>query len=142
MASDKDPSKQSPQDLDDFGQKLKKARESEETRRLWKSNVNKAPNSALGVAFRVSVELVSAVAVGFAIGWGFDQLLDTSPWSMVDTSPWSMVVFIFLGFGAGVMNVYRMAVGMNNAIGYSEKDDASQADKVEETPEEGIDRRG
>ncbi len=134
MASDKDPSKQSPQDLDDFGQKLKKARESEETRRLWKSNVNKAPNSALGVAFRVSVELVSAVAVGFAIGWGFDQLLDTSPWSMV--------VFIFLGFGAGVMNVYRMAVGMNNAIGYSEKDDASQTDKVEETPEEGIDRRG
>ena len=74
------------------------------------------------------------MAVGFAIGWGFDQLLDTSPWSMV--------VFIFLGFGAGVMNVYRMAVGMNNAIGYSEKDDASQADKVEETPEEGIDRRG
>ena len=119
MASDKDPSKQSPQDLDDFGQKLKKARESEETRRLWKSNVNKAPNSALGVAFRVSVELVSAVAVGFAIGWGFDQL-----------------------FGAGVMNAYRMAVGMNNAIGYSEKDDASQTDKVEETPEEGIDRRG
>ncbi|MFB0952866.1 MAG: AtpZ/AtpI family protein [Rhodospirillales bacterium] len=74
----------------------------------------------------MSVELVSAVAVGFAIGWGFDQLLDTSPWFMV--------VLTFLGFGAGVMNVYRMAVGMNNAIGYSGKDDASQTDKVEETP--------
>jgi len=134
MTSDSDPSKQSPKDLDEFGQKLKKARESEETRRLWKSNVNKAPNSALGLAFRVSVELVSAVAVGFAIGWGFDQLLDTNPWLMV--------VFIILGFIAGVMNVYRMAVGMNNAIGYNEKDDASQTDKVEEAPEEGIDRRG
>ena len=126
MTSDKDPSKQSPQDLDEFGQKLKKARESEKTRRLWKSNINKAPNSALGVAFRVSVELVSAVAVGFAIGWGFDQLLDTRPWFMV--------VLTFLGFGAGVMNVYRMAVGMNNTIGYSGKNDASQTDKVEETP--------
>jgi len=126
MKSDKDTSKQSLQDLDDFGQKLKKARESKEKWRLWKSNVNKAPNSALGVAFRVSVELVSAVAVGFAIGWGFDQLLDTSPWFMV--------MLTFLGFGAGVMNVYRMAVGMNNAIGYSGKNDASQTDKVEETP--------
>ena len=126
MKSDKDTSKQSLQDLDDFGQKLKKARESKEKWRLWKSNVNKAPNSALGVAFRVSVELVSAVAVGFAIGWGFDQLLDTSPWFMV--------VLTFLGFGAGVINVYRMAVGMNNAIGYSGKNDASQTDKVEETP--------
>jgi len=123
MTSDSDPSGQSPKDLDDFGQKLKKARESEETRRLWKSNVNKAPNSALGLAFRVSVELVSAVAVGFAIGWGLDWLLGTGPWLMV--------VFIILGFAAGVLNVYRMAVGMNNAIGYSEKDDASTTDKVE-----------
>ncbi len=122
MTSDSDPPKQSPKDLDDFGQKLNKARESEETRRLWKSNVNKAPNSALGLAFRVSVELVSAVAVGLAIGWGIDWLLGTGPWLMV--------VFIILGFVAGVMNVYRMAVGMNNAIGYSEKDDASKTDKV------------
>jgi len=134
MTSDNDPSGSSPKDLDDFGQKLKKARESEESRRLWKSNVNKAPNSALGLAFRVSVELVTAVAVGFAIGWGIDQLLGTSPWLMA--------VFIVLGFVAGVMNVYRMAAGMHNAMGYNEKNDASETDKAKETPEEGIDRRG
>ena len=126
MTSDKEPSNQSPEDLDAFGKKLKKARESEETRRLWKSNVNKAPNSALGLAFRVSVELVSAVAVGFAIGWGFDWLFDTRPWLMV--------VFIILGFAAGVMNVYRMAIGMNNAIGYSEKEKAPATDKVDPAP--------
>jgi len=132
MASDDDTSKAPPGDLDAFGQKLKKARETEESRRLWKSDVNKPPQTALGLAFRVSVELVSAVAVGFAIGWGLDYLLDTKPWLMV--------VFIVLGFAAGVMNVYRLASGMGNTMGYK-KDDAT-GNEAPGTPEEGKDRRG
>ena len=131
---DNDPPKKPPSDLDAFGAKLSKARESEESRRLWKSNVNRPPKSALGLAFRVAVELVSAVAVGLAIGWGLDYVLDTKPWLMV--------VFIVLGFAAGVINVYRMAAGFNNAIGYEGKDEAPGAGSADGAPEEGKDRGG
>lgn len=133
MTSDDETSKRSPSDLDDFGRKLKKAQETEESRRLWKSNVNRPPQTALGLAFRVSVELVSAVAVGLAIGWALDEWLDTRPWIMV--------VFIILGFAAGVMNVYRMASGMGNTMGYREKEDAS-GPEAPAAPEKGTDRRG
>lgn len=66
--------------------------------------------SALGLAFRVGVELISAVAVGTAIGWGLDYWLDTRPWLML--------VFIILGGAAGIINVYRMASGFGYAAGY------------------------
>ncbi len=120
-------------DLESFGQKLKKARASEESRRLWKKQLKEPPKTALGLAFRVSVELVSAVAVGLAIGWALDEWLGTRPWVMV--------VFIVLGFAAGVMNVYRMASGMGNTVGYREKDDATGTE-ASGTPEEGKDRGG
>jgi ATP synthase protein I len=120
MASDDDTQKRSSNELDDFGKKLEKARESEKSRRLWKSNVNRPPSSALGLAFRVSVELVSAVAVGLAIGWGIDWVLESRPWAMI--------VFIILGFIAGVMNVYRVASGMSAAKSQGQKDDASDAE--------------
>lgn len=134
MAADDDTKGRSSKDLDSFGQKLEKARESEKSKRLWKSNVNKPPSTALGLAFRVSVELVSAVAVGLAIGWVLDTWLGTRPWVMV--------VFIILGFCAGVMNVYRVASSMGHAGSTSQKDDASGAKTADETPEEGKDRRG
>jgi len=70
---------------------------------------------ALGLAFRVSVEIVSAVAIGVGIGWLLDGWLDTKPWMMV--------VFIVLGFAAGILNVYRMASGFGYAAGYAQKDE-------------------
>ena len=70
---------------------------------------------ALGLAFRVSVEIVSAVAIGVGIGWLLDGWLDTTPWLMV--------VFIVLGFAAGILNVYRLATGFGYAAGYTERDE-------------------
>jgi len=128
MSPDHDPDKKAPEDLDAFGKKLSKARESEEARRLWKSNVTRPPKSALGLAFRVAVELVSAVAVGLAIGWGLDNLLDTKPWLMV--------VFIILGFAAGVINVYRMASGFGNAVGYERDNEAQAGNTADDAPDE------
>lgn len=125
---DKDLDKKSPEDLDALGKKLSKARETEDSRRLWKSNATKRPNSALGLAFRVAVELVSAVAVGCAIGWGMDYLLDTKPWLMV--------VFIVLGFAAGVMNVYRMAAGFGSNMGYEKDNEAHAAKSADNAPDE------
>ncbi|MDE2580967.1 MAG: AtpZ/AtpI family protein [Rhodospirillales bacterium] len=56
--------------------------------------------SALAVGMRVSVELVSALAVACAIGWGLDRLLGTRPWFLI--------AFVPLGGAAGVLNVWRM----------------------------------
>ena len=69
----------------------------------------------LGLAFRVSVEIVSAVAIGVGIGWLLDGWLETTPWLMV--------VFVVLGFAAGILNVYRLAAGFGYAAGYTERDE-------------------
>jgi ATP synthase protein I len=57
--------------------------------------------SAMAIGFRLSSELVAGVVVGAAIGWGFDRLLSTSPFGFI--------VFLLLGFVAGVVNVVRSA---------------------------------
>ena len=57
--------------------------------------------SAMAVGLRLSSELVAGVLVGAALGWGFDRLLSTSPWGLI--------VFLLLGFTAGVINVMRAA---------------------------------
>ncbi len=69
-----------------------------------------APKEGLGAAMRIGVELVAALGVGAAIGWGLDRWLDTAPWLMV--------VFFVLGAAAGVMNVYRYMSGMDAAPGW------------------------
>jgi len=75
--------------------------------------------SALSLAFRVGVELISAVAVGTAIGWGLDEWFGTRPWLML--------VFIILGGAAGILNVYRMASGFGYAVGYTKTDREADA---------------
>jgi ATP synthase protein I len=51
--------------------------------------------------FRLSTELVAGVLVGAAIGWALDRL--------IGTSPLGLIVFLMLGFAAGVFNVIRAA---------------------------------
>jgi ATP synthase protein I len=57
--------------------------------------------SALARGFRLSTELVAGVLVGAFIGWALDKWLGISPWGMI--------VFLLLGFAAGVVNVVRAA---------------------------------
>ena len=57
--------------------------------------------SAFARGFRLSTELVAGVLVGAFIGWALDRWLGTSPWGMM--------VFLLLGFAAGVINVVRTA---------------------------------
>ncbi len=68
---------------------------------------------ALGLAFRVSVEIVSAVAIGVGVGWLLDGWLGTTPWLMV--------MFVVLGFASGILNVYRLASGFGYAAGYTKR---------------------
>jgi ATP synthase protein I len=51
--------------------------------------------------FRLSTELVAGVVVGAVVGWSIDH------W--VGASPWGLIVFVLLGFAAGVLNVMRAA---------------------------------
>src|SRR4249920_94120 len=57
--------------------------------------------TALARGFRLSTELVAGVLVGAFIGWALDKWLGISPWGMI--------VFLLLGFAAGVVNVMRAA---------------------------------
>ena len=57
--------------------------------------------SAMARGFRLSSELIAGVVVGGLMGWGFDRLLSTSPWGLI--------VFVLIGFTAGVLNVIRSA---------------------------------
>jgi ATP synthase protein I len=60
-----------------------------------------ADPSAIARGFRLSTELVAGVVVGAAVGWLLDRGLGISPWGMI--------VFVLLGFAAGVLNVMRAA---------------------------------
>ncbi|WP_268893640.1 AtpZ/AtpI family protein [Roseomonas harenae] len=52
------------------------------------------------MGFRAGVEVVSALVVGAAIGFGLDRWLGTFPWLFL--------VFFVVGGAAGVLNIYRL----------------------------------
>ena len=57
--------------------------------------------TGVGAALKLSSEFIAGIAVGVGIGWVIDR------WA--GTSPWGLIVFLFLGFGAAVLNVLRSA---------------------------------
>ena len=66
---------------------------------------NKKDNpSPIGVAFKLSTELVSAVAVGTIIGFILDKTFGTKPWLIL--------IFFFVGVVAGITNVIKAAKNM------------------------------
>ena len=70
-----------------------------------KNNIDKNdPKSNIGVAFKLSTELVSAVAVGTIIRFILDNWFDTKPWLIL--------IFFFVGVIAGIMNVIKSAKKM------------------------------
>lgn len=54
-----------------------------------------------GQALKLSSEFIAGVAVGVGLGWFVDRF--------AGMSPWGLIVFLLLGFGAGVLNVLRSA---------------------------------
>jgi ATP synthase protein I len=71
---------------------------------------SREPASGLGMAFGVAAHMVSGLGVGAGIGYFLD--------SWLGTSPWLLVLFFFMGGAAGILNTYRMAMGMDMAAGY------------------------
>ena len=60
--------------------------------------------SPIGSAFKLSTELVAAVAVGTIIGFIFDKTFGTKPWLIL--------IFFFIGVVAGITNVIKSAKKM------------------------------
>ncbi len=50
---------------------------------------------------RLGADFVAGIAVGAAIGWGVDRLFGIAPWGLI--------VFLLLGFAAGILSVLRTA---------------------------------
>ena len=70
-----------------------------------KSNISKQSSSSnLGIAFKMSTELVAAVVVGTIIGFILDNWFGTKPWLIL--------IFFFVGVIAGIMNVIKSAKNM------------------------------
>ena len=86
---------------DQFKTRLKIAKD-----KINRKNFNKKeePVSNIGVAFKMSTELVSAVAVGTIIGFILDKTFGTKPWLIL--------IFFFVGVIAGIMNVIKSAKNM------------------------------
>ena len=66
-------------------------------------NTNDNPSS-IGTAFKLSTELVAAVAVGTIIGFILDKTFGTKPWLIL--------IFFFVGVIAGIVNVFKSAKNM------------------------------
>ncbi len=57
--------------------------------------------TAMGLGLKIGVELVVSVIVCAAIGWGIDKV--------AHSAPAGMIVGLFVGFAAGLRNVFRSA---------------------------------
>ena len=75
-------------------------------KRVSKRNrYNKKHNSSpIGAAFKLSTELVSAVAVGTIIGFILDKTFGTKPWLIL--------IFFFIGVISGISIVIKSAKKM------------------------------
>ena len=60
-----------------------------------------AKAAGYGQALKLSSEFIAGIAVGAGLGWIIDRV--------AGTSPWGLIVFLLLGFVAGVLNVMRSA---------------------------------
>jgi len=78
-------------------------RKLEDRRAVEEKTARKSQSSSSGYAqaMKLSSEFIAGVLVGAGIGWVVDQ------WFGI--SPFGLIVFLLLGFAAGVLNVLRSA---------------------------------
>jgi len=61
--------------------------------------------AAANLGFRVLVEFVTAIVIGPVIGWQID--------AWFSTGPVFLIIFLIVGVAAGMLNVYRVGVGLS-----------------------------
>ena len=116
--------------LDDLDNRLKAARGPSEREPPGRG---RGTQSGLGQGLRVGIEMVVSVAVGAGLGYVIDG------WA--DTRPLFMIVFVFLGFAAGIMNVLRIVKGLDEAVGLSRAmREKEERDATAERDQDGVNR--
>ena len=86
---------------DSFKTRLEIAKKKLSKRELNRKKLNPSP---IGAAFKLSTELVSAVAVGTIIGFIVDKTFSTKTWLIL--------IFFFVRVIAGITNVIKSAKKM------------------------------
>ncbi len=98
---------QEPENLRELGQRLDEVQKRNAKRDM------RPPPTQLGIASRFATELVAALLIGGALGWGLDWLFG---FFGIHTRPLFIVVFFVLGAAAGIRNVMRAANEINAEI--------------------------
>lgn len=87
----------------------------EEAKKQEQDNKN---SNSMAQAVKLSSEFIAGIIVGAVLGWFIDRVLGTNPWGLI--------IFLFLGFGAGTLNVLRsagyVAENGNNVGGRQQKE--------------------
>jgi len=86
--------------LDTLEKKLSASRQ----RNRPDDNQGRANANMLGLAWRLTVEMLAGIGVGGFIGWWIDKVLSTEPIFML--------LLLVLGMGAGLMNSVRTVAEM------------------------------
>ena len=111
-------------DLDILDQRLQQASSTLGKPSLQESKPDEK-SKTVSLAFRVGIELISAITIGTTIGWYLDKWLSTSPWLMI--------FFILFGFGAGMLNIYKLAIkfeGLTKCQPHDDLSDKQQSKKL------------
>jgi len=93
---------------DELGQKIKEAQS-----RQPEPGIKKPASPQNSRALRAGTDFVAALVVGVFLGYWIDRWLGTTPIAII--------ICMLLGFGAGIMNLYRSQSGGDKA-GHDGKD--------------------
>ena len=88
-------------DLDDLARRIAQVNPSDKKNN--KESVVRVKSWAIG--YRMISDLCAGILVGLIMGWGIDKVFGTSPWFMI--------VFLFLGFIAGVRVMIQTSKQLN-----------------------------
>ena len=82
---------------------------------LKESNKKNKPfnSNNVGMFLRTGVDLCSGIIIGLIIGLVLDKYFQTKPLFLI--------IFVFFGFAAGIMNVYRTTKKIGFEVGFKKK---------------------
>ena len=98
--------------LKNFNKRLENLKNlNEKNKNQKKDNVFKG----FGIYLKSGVELLSAIIVALVIGLFLDNYFQSKPIFLI--------IFLILGFAAGIMNVYRSVKKLGFEVGFKKKND-------------------
>ncbi len=110
------PEETSEADLSERRNRLNRVLEGQRAAEGAERKSRKGEPSGYAQAMKLSSEFIAGIVVGGGIGWICDHWLGTSPFGLI--------VFLLIGFAAGVLNVLRAAGEISHPEARIRRDDA------------------